>query len=540
MANLFESERPAPEGAIWLHGESEIAMLLRSRDWSHTPLGPLESWPPALVATLNLVLGSKFPMSIYWGSQFLLFYNDAYRAFLGTKHPASLGMPGPEVWSRSWHAFADALAQVHREGETVHGENVLIPIDVDGEIQDRYWTYSRSPIFEDGHIGGIFTVAQDVTDIVVSRQELVRSEERLRMALAASHGVGLYDWDVAKNLVYAEPNFARAFNVDPEAAAVGVPIERFTASIHPDDYERVSRAIAHELATGKGYAEEYRLLQPDGSIRWLTVQGRCSMAPDGSPVRFSGVAVDITDRRMTEAALLQNEKLAAVGRLASSIAHEINNPLESVTNLIYLARTAPELATAREFLDLAERELSRASAITNQTLRFHKQSTKPQQVTAKELFDSATTLYHGKLTNARIQLETDFRATHGVLCFEGEIRQVLANLIANAVDAMPGDGTGRLQLRSHDTESHGHAGLLLTVADNGGGIPESARARLFEPFFTTKGVNGNGLGLWISHEIVTRHGGSIRLHTSQLPARHGTVFTIFLPLVCSTSEAQPA
>lgn len=535
MANLFESEhvmeKPGHSSPGELvHGDSEMAELIRRHPWDQSSLGPILHWPVTLLSTVNLVLASQFPMSIYWGPQFLLLYNDAYRSFLAAKHPGALGRPGPEVWSLSWPQFSQAFDDIFQRGTTVHGENVMIPLEVDGKLVDRYWTYSRSPIFDDGEIVGVFTVVQETTSTIVSRRELARSEESLRMALAAARGVGTYDWDIPGNLVYADANFARVYNVDPAAAAAGTPIENFTASIHPDDVECVGVAIEREIRTAEGFAEEYRLVQPDGSVRWVAVRGRATCSPQGEPLRFAGVAIDITERKLTESALIQSEKLAAVGRLASSIAHEINNPLEAVTNLLYLARTSAELETARDFLDLAERELARASAITNQTLRFHKQSTKPQQVTAKELFESAIALYHGKLLNAQIALDTDFRSTRAVRCFEGEIRQVLANLIANAVDAIKQDGTGRLQLRSLDGETHGQPGVLLTVADNGAGIPDAARTRLFEPFFTTKGLSGNGLGLWISHEIVRRHHGSVRMHTSQQPHCHGTVFTVFLPV----------
>lgn len=539
MANLFESAQPPGGKTSVLHGEGEMAVLIREHDWAGTALGPIEQWPATLLSTVNLILASQFPMSIYWGEEFRLIYNDAYRVLLTDKHPRALGRPGHDVWSLTWPQFAEAFSNIYRDGAVTHGENVLIPLDTNGSVQDRFWTYSRSPIYNDGRIAGIFTVAQETTEMVVSRREQQRAAERLHMALDAAHGVGLYDWDVPNNLVYADANFARVYGVAPAAAAAGTPIENFTAHIHPDDLGPTGAAIEQTLKTGDPFSREYRLVQPDGSFRWVAAQGRCTHSPEGKPLRFSGVAVDITDRKLTESALLQSEKLAAVGRLASSIAHEINNPLESVTNLLYLARTSQELETAHDFLDLAERELARASAITNQTLRFHKQSTKPQQVTAQELFDSATALYQGKLANAQITLETDFRSTRPALCFEGEIRQVLANLIANAVDAMQDTPDARLQLRSHDGVWHGQPALVLTIADNGSGIPDSARNRLFEPFFTTKGANGNGLGLWISHEIITRHHGALRLHTSQLPQRHGTVFTIFLPLE-GALEAPPA
>ncbi|HEX3373913.1 MAG TPA: ATP-binding protein, partial [Edaphobacter sp.] len=229
-------------------------------------------------------------------------------------------------------------------------------------------------------------------------------------------------------------------------------------------------------------------------------------------------------------ALMQTEKLAAVGRLASSIAHEINNPLESVTNLLYLARETAWNPETREYLEIADRELRRVSVIANQTLRFHKQSSRPQWITSEELISSALSVYQGRLVNSSVQVEKRIRAARAVFCFEGEIRQVLSNLIINAIDAMHPHG-GRLLMRSREGTDWktGRKGLIITVADTGSGMSPDTATRIFEPFFTTKEIGGTGLGLWVSHEIVERHGGTLAVRSSPRPGRSGTVFTLFLP-----------
>ena len=249
---------------------------------------------------------------------------------------------------------------------------------------------------------------------------------------------------------------------------------------------------------------------------------------------LSGIVLvfrDISARLETERALLQGEKLAAVGRLAATIAHEINNPLESVTNLLYLARTSDGIPPAvQEFLNLADEELRRASTITSHTLRFHKQSTKPCLVKAEDLFGDVLSLYSSRAAMAHVTVEQRQRTVPAVLCFEGEVRQVLNNLIGNAIDAMTPTG-GRLLLRTRqgtDWASH-RAGLVLTIADTGRGISPQNLAKIYEPFFTTKGIGGNGLGLWISQEIIARHHGLLRVRSSQRPPHTGTAFSLFLP-----------
>jgi PAS domain S-box-containing protein len=251
---------------------------------------------------------------------------------------------------------------------------------------------------------------------------------------------------------------------------------------------------------------------------------------DGTISGIIALGVDVTESKRAELALMQTEKLAAVGRLASSIAHEINNPLESVTNLLYLARETAWNPETRQYLEIADRELRRVAVIANQTLRFHKQSSKPQLITCEDLIGSAISIYQGRLVNSSVEVERRKRAKHPVLCFEGEIRQVLSNLIINAIDAMHPDG-GRLLMRSREGTDWktGRKGLFLTVADTGSGMSPDTAANIFEPFFTTKEIGGTGLGLWVSHQIVERHGGTLAVRSSQRKGRSGTVFTLFLP-----------
>jgi signal transduction histidine kinase len=189
------------------------------------------------------------------------------------------------------------------------------------------------------------------------------------------------------------------------------------------------------------------------------------------------------------------------------------------------------------FLEIAERELRRVSAIANQTLRFHKQSSSPQAITAAQLIDSVLAMFQSRLVNAGIEVERRQRALQAVSCFEGEIRQVLSNLVGNAIDVLAPHG-GRLLLRSRVGThwSTGRRGVAITVADTGAGMPATVQSHIFEPFYTTKGENGTGLGLWVSSEIVARHQGALRFRSSQRKGCAGTVFTVFLPFDAVTRQ----
>jgi PAS domain S-box-containing protein len=250
-------------------------------------------------------------------------------------------------------------------------------------------------------------------------------------------------------------------------------------------------------------------------------------------VRWVGkVAIETTQRRKSEDALRKTEKLAAAGRLAASIAHEINNPLEAVTNLLYLLHNHPSLDTeARQYSAMAQSELSRVSQITQQTLRFYRQSTQPTPGNLSEILDSVLVLHNARIHGANVEVVCEYTPSADLRAFAGELRQLFANLIGNAVDAMPRDG-GRLRVRVRPAQAwYGDNrvdGVRVTIADTGSGMSEEVRRRIFEPFFTTKEATGTGLGLWVSEEIVMKHAGALHVR-SRTDAPSGTVFTIFFP-----------
>jgi signal transduction histidine kinase len=235
---------------------------------------------------------------------------------------------------------------------------------------------------------------------------------------------------------------------------------------------------------------------------------------------------------------MQSEKLAAVGRMASSMAHEINNPLEAVTNLLFLARKNAAKPDVAGWLDQAELELRRVSVIANQTLRFHKQSTNPREISCVDLYSTVLNLYEARLRNHGIRVEKRKRASRPVECFEGDVRQILSNLVTNAIDAMPEGGCLYVRSREGTDWRTGRKGLVLTLADSGIGMSEATQRRMFEAFFSTKGIGGAGLGLWISADIMQRHQGRILIRSSQRKDASGTVVTLFLPFDASRKPSE--
>jgi PAS domain S-box-containing protein len=257
-----------------------------------------------------------------------------------------------------------------------------------------------------------------------------------------------------------------------------------------------------------------------------------------SQVRWAGIIVmDASERKRSEEALRRSEKLAVTGRLAASIAHEINNPLEAITNLLFLLRNFSELPeSAKQYVTMTEYEVRRIAEITQQTLRFYRQPTQPARTALADLLDSVLSLYQGRLNTLELLVERDYDREM-TLFFEGEIRQVFANLVGNAIDASSAGGRLLVRARrSRDWKNPEQTGVRFAVADTGAGMERETREHIFEAFFTTKEETGTGLGLWVSHEIVLKHHGRIRVRSRTALAqsgraeRHsGTVFELFIP-----------
>jgi signal transduction histidine kinase len=239
----------------------------------------------------------------------------------------------------------------------------------------------------------------------------------------------------------------------------------------------------------------------------------------------------MAERAITEAALRRSEKLAVAGRLAASMAHEINNPLASVTNLLYLIGISDSLKASKQLGETAANELARVSELVTHTLRFYRESVKPAMVRITEVVDSALVMYQSRLVSAGIVVERDFRENSPVFAKAGELRHMVLNLIGNALEAIQRDG--RLKIRVSNTRelwNGARQGVRLTVADTGPGIEPGIRTRIFDPFVSTKGDTRTGLGLWMSAEIVHRHGGTIQVKSKVPPPFGGTVFSVFLPV----------
>ncbi|HXS11504.1 MAG TPA: PAS domain S-box protein [Acidobacteriaceae bacterium] len=637
---------------VWPPSSTQMAQRIAAHDWGSTPLGPIQHWPANLRTAVDLMLGCRFPVTLQWGPELILLYNDAHISLIGTRHPSALGRPILEAFPEIADAYRPIPERVLR-GESVTIENQLFRHTRDHTPADSWFDLSYSPVHApDGSIAGILTVGLETTARVLAERERShanrakwKSERRLKRVLETD-AVGVIFFDLAGTIIDANEVFLDMTGytrediasgqlhwrtaTPPEYVAVSeAQLERFaetgrigpyekeyilkngtrrwmlfagsalgdgtvveycidvsdrhrteealnqseryfralvsatsdlifrmnadwtelralrgsflsdtdsptrdwlTRYIHPDDRARVLDALRVAASTRSACELEHRIIHSDGTTGWTISRAIPLLDADNNITEWFGATTDITTRKRAESGLRENEKLAVVGRLASSIAHEINNPLEAIVNLIYLAQRGapPEVAG---YLEQAQLQLARVGHIATETLRFNRRNGRPSAANISELVESVLTLHEGRIRAAQISVHRKYRSHKPILVFANELRQVIANLISNAIDAMIDQSRRQLQIRvraAHDPHS-GRTGVRLTVADTGTGMTSATLRRLFEPFFTTKESTGTGLGLWVTQDIVHKHGGSLRVRSRAGRNISGTVFSVFIP-----------
>ena len=383
--------------------------------------------------------------------------------------------------------------------------------------------YSPDGTFE-GYLGGCLDIheqkqaAEKINAAFVVSQRLAAIVESSNDAIVSKDLNGIVtSWN---------PAAERIFGYKPQEM-IGQSIRKVIPPELQDDEDRILACI------GRGERiEHFQTVRLTKSGKRIDVSLTISPVKDdtGRIVGAAKIARDITEQKKAEHVLHTTERLASVGKLAATVAHEVNNPLEAITNLVYLAKEAAVRDDVRQFLAHAERELDRVSHITKQTLGFYRDTTGPSAVRIGELLNPLITVFESRSRNKGVEIRPEILDDPQVYAVAGEIRQLIANLLSNSMDAIPRGGQIRIRVsRGRDHRSEPLPGVRISIADSGPGIPVEDRQRLFEPFFTTKKDVGTGLGLWVCKNIVGKHHGSIRVRSSTAPGRSWTVFSVFLP-----------
>jgi signal transduction histidine kinase/FixJ family two-component response regulator len=376
-----------------------------------------------------------------------------------------------------------------------------------------------------------------------TEQALQSSEERFHRLVEAAP-LALVIADTQGRITYANSGAWRLMGFlhdDPEngpftLAHILCADEFGGDSSVPDSAEQIAERLLAKVKDTHSETWETTCTHVDGTtIPTLLAAAVLTTEPVPEALQIAVFFVDLRDQKRSEEVLRRTEKLAAAGRLAASIAHEINNPLEAVTNCLYLLDQGELPEPHRGYLKMAQMELDRVTQITTQTLRFYRQSTRPVPTEIPDLLESVLALYEARLRDQAITVVREFAEAPPILALDGEIRQVLNNLIGNAVDAMKGCPQPRtLLLRAHaGRRRDGSPAVSLLIADRGCGMSPATMARMFEPFFSTKGITGTGLGLWVSCEIIAKHNGLLQCRSR---VGEGTVFRLVLPLQSPIAE----
>jgi signal transduction histidine kinase len=373
------------------------------------------------------------------------------------------------------------------------------------------------------------------------QEMLERGKESMQLAQQYV-GIGIWEWNLQTGELAWSDEIRRLHGI--ETGKFDGRYESWMESILSEDRQQVHQAITDAMVSKGEYEAQYRVVFADKTIHWLEARGRIIVIGD-VPVRMLGVVMDVTSRKASEETLRQSEKVAATGRLAASIAHEINNPLASVMNALYILRTNSRMPeSALIYVKTAEEELARVVHITKQTLGFYREISSPVMSSVPQLFEEVLAAYDARIEQGQITVHKDFSDVGELAAFPSELRQVFSNLVLNSIEAISEPGSSIFIRVKQSLNKHSHAGIRVTVADNGRGIPTENMSHIFEPFFTTKDSKGTGLGLWVSQGIVQKHQGSLRLRSRTDAIRHGTCCSVFLPFamneILQETEPQPS
>ena len=363
-------------------------------------------------------------------------------------------------------------------------------------------------------------------------EELAKSRERLAEAQRIAR-IGNWDWNIRTNELHWSDESYRIFGLT--SSEFGTTYDAFLQLVHPDDRNSLKKAVSEALY-GKPYSIEHRVVLPDGSIRCVHEEGEVTFGENGEPIRMVGTVQDITEKKENEIRLLMSERLAALGQIASGIAHEINNPLaaiaacaDGIMNRVRKGQIATEFF--ENYLDIIQEEVARCKGITTSMLSFVRKATyEKKYVDVNYVLDRTIELigFQGRLKE--VEVRKNYRGSLTVFGSEGELRQVFLALFVNALDAMGDRGTLTLSTGTISDDTAGRdegSSVLITIRDNGPGIPPELIGKVFDPFFTTKAdAGGIGLGLSIVQTIIKDHNGTIQVSSEK---GKGTAFRIILP-----------
>ncbi len=440
----------------------------------------------------------------------------------------TLGESLPEIETQP---FIGLLDEVYRTGIPFVGSEMQATLNraASGQTDEAYFDLVFQPLRDrEERVDGVLVHAIEVTDRVDLRKHKQEAEDaRRRLAtIVESSDDAIISKDLNGLITSWNPAAEAIFGYSASEI-----VGKSVTMIIPPELHHDEQRILDTIARGDRI-DHFETVRLKKSGERLSVSLTISPLRDETRKVIGSAKIlrDITRQKTAERALHQSEKLACVGRLATTVAHEINNPLEAITNLVYLAQNSETPEDVRDYLRIADKELSRIAYITRQTLGFFGETKKSGRVKLGDLMDTAISMA-SRTRNKGIAIRPEVRQDPEISAVASEIRQLIAHLMSNSFDAVDSNGHVRVRLSARKDLITANPGVRLVIADSGCGIQESVRSSLFEPFVTTKTDVGTGLGLWNCKRIVDQHRGSIRVRTSTVPGRSWTVFSVFLPSI---------
>jgi PAS domain S-box-containing protein len=455
-------------------------------------------------------------------------WNKSAERLFGYKAEEAIGQHITLIIPRErWEEENTIIGRLRRGERVDHFETVRMRKDG----SRLYLSLTISPVRDAaGIVIGASKVARDITDRKEAERAVRASEERFRAIVETTpECVKL----VAADGTLQHMNSLGLAMVEADSAEMVVGKNVYDL-IAPEHRERF-REFNERICGGERGSLEFDIVGLHGTRRHMETHAAPLQNADGTVVQLA-VARDVSERRRTDERLRKTEKMAAAGQLAASLAHEINNPLSSVTNALYLLQHHSEMdGRSRDLVKLAAGELARMARIVKQSLAYYRPGNIPQDVDLGAMVEESLQVFSGKLERAGIRVGKKILPGYCVVGFSDEIRQIIDNILLNAVEAMPDGGKLQVSLRPHHDWRHGkRRRVRLTIADSGSGISKENRAKIFEPFFTTKPEKGTGLGLWVVRGLVAKHDCSIRVRSSDRDGSSGTVISITWPLATPT------
>ena len=579
--------RPASD---WLVSGGSCGEMIREKDWTQTPLGPVAGWSLEMRATVANVVNSPVAKVLIWGPQHILIYNDAYVPILGSRHPDAMGGAVETVLPEVWDWNRKVLDAGFR-GELTRSRDVPMTLEHDGQTRDFVFDLAYTPVYEsDGSVGGVLCTVVDNTSRVEAERRLATSNRRFRTAMDAVHGV-LWTNTADGRMIGEQPGWA---------ALTGQSFDEYqnygwTDAVHPDDREASITTWQEAVATRTMFVHEHRVRRNCGTWRNFAIRALPITNSAGEIEEWVGVHTDITHQRAAEAALrehaadlareirhreraedqlrqlnetlesrvieeigtrreaeaklAQAQKMEMIGKLTGGVAHDFNNLLQVVSgNLQLLAKDIAGNANAERRVANAMAGISRGAKLASQLLAFgRRQPLEPKVVNATRFVKGMDDMLRRAIGEA-IEIETVFNGgLWNTFIDPGQIENALLNLAINARDAMNGAGKLTIELanahldddyaRTHDEVVPGQY-VMLAVSDTGSGMPPEIVEKVFEPFFSTKGEGkGSGLGLSMVYGFVKQSGGHIKIYSE---VGHGTTIKLYLPRAMEAEDVEVA